>query len=136
MRHGERVIGVKNESTIAGATTAAEDELMTVDEYVDRYVDLAVIEAVETRDAARLLDAEHMTMREFVAAHAPALLDDFDTAAADKDGNDDPYARSDEWMDRREAGLGLTPTHRPCGARVFHVALLDHRLEHMASFGS
>ena len=102
--------------------------MMTVEEYVARYVDPAAIEACERRNAARLLGTRHMTMREFIAEHAAHLFGDFDP-------DDSAYARCGEWLDDKEAKLGLAPTYREDGTTVYHPALLDFCL-HMIGNGA
>ena len=101
-------------------------EMMTVDEYLARYGDPAAIEVCEHRNAARLAGTKHMTMREFIAGHAANLLDDFDA-------DDGAYARCGEWLDDKEAALGLAPTFREDGTTVYHPALLAYCLHMIAS---
>lgn len=40
-----------------------------------------------------------------------------------------------EWMNDKEAALGVPATFRPCGTRIYHPALLDYRM-HMLACGA
>lgn len=68
--------------------------------------------------------ASHLTIGEFLSKFPMAPGVEIDEAAAGA------------WMDAKEAELGLAPARRQDGARVYHLALLDHRLAHLAAFGA
>lgn len=67
--------------------------------------------------------SSHMTIEEFLSKFPMAPGVEIDEASAV------------EWMDVKEAELSLAPTHRQDGTRIYHVALIDHRLAHLAAFG-
>ena len=66
----------------------------------------------------------HMTLAEFVTTQYGDELPEVIEGAA----------QLAEWMNGKEAALGMTATFRSCGVRVYHVALLDYRM-HMLACG-